>query len=44
MYDRKTPILIRADRGIALQLFVNVLDAVKKMGFMQISLQTESKS
>lgn len=44
IYDRKTPVLIRADRGIALQLFVSVLDTAKKIGFMQISLQTESQS
>ncbi len=41
--DRSTPFLIRADRDIALQSFVDVLDAVKNAGFRQISLQTEAK-
>jgi len=43
-HDRKTPILIRADRAMILQIFVNVLDTVKHMGFSEISLQTEAKS
>jgi biopolymer transport protein ExbD len=41
--DRSTPFLIRADRDIALQSFVDVLDAVKNAGFRQVSLQTEAK-
>ena len=41
---RDTPILIRADREIALQIFVDVMDAVKNMGFKRVSLQTENKS
>jgi biopolymer transport protein ExbD len=40
--DRSTPILIRADRTIALQKFVDVLDVVKNGGFTRVSLQTES--
>ncbi len=40
--DRSTPILIRADRNIALQTFVDVLDVVKTGGFTRVSLQTES--
>jgi biopolymer transport protein ExbD len=40
--DRSTPILIRADRKIALQTFVDVLDVVKTGGFTRVSLQTES--
>jgi len=44
IHNRKTPILIRADRGMVLQCFIDVLDAVKKMGFTEISLQTEAKS
>jgi biopolymer transport protein ExbD len=40
--DRSTPILIRADRTIALQKFVDVLDVVKTGGFTRVSLQTES--
>ncbi|MEW6409179.1 MAG: biopolymer transporter ExbD [Nitrospirota bacterium] len=41
--DKNTPILIRADRNIALQTFVDVLDAVKSLGFKRVSLQTEEK-
>ncbi|MGB3210335.1 MAG: biopolymer transporter ExbD [Desulforhopalus sp.] len=40
--DRSQPILIRADRNIALQVFVNVMDIVKGLGFSIVSLQTES--
>jgi biopolymer transport protein ExbD len=41
--DRNLPILIRADRQIALQGFVDVLDLVKKLGFKRVSLQTEER-
>jgi len=40
--ERSQPILIRADKNIALQLFVNVMDIVKGLGFSKVSLQTES--
>ena len=40
--ERSQPILIRADRDIALQIFVNVMDLVKGLGFSKVSLQTES--
>lgn len=39
--ERSMPILIRADREISLQGFVDVLDAIKKLGFTKVSLQTE---
>ena len=38
---KDTPFLIRADRNIPLQNFVEVLDVVKTMGFRRVSLQTE---
>ncbi len=41
--DRKTPILVRADKGLALQGFVDVFSAVKHLGFTQLSLQTEQE-
>lgn len=41
--DRNTPLLIRADRDLALQSFVDVLDIVKNAGFQHVSLQTEIK-
>lgn len=40
--ERSQSILIRADRDIALQIFVNVMDMVKGLGFTKVSLQTES--
>ncbi len=42
--DRDTPILIRADRSVALQAFVDVLDTVKRHGFKRVSLQTEDRT
>lgn len=39
--DRNHPILIRADRTIRLQNFVEVLDIVKGLEFTKVSLQTE---
>lgn len=42
-FDRTVPVLIRADRDIALQVFVNVLDTVKNMEFRRVSLQTEER-
>jgi len=41
--DRSVPMLIRADRDISLQVFVDVLDLVKTLGFRKVSLQTEQK-
>ncbi len=41
--DRNVPFIIRADRELSLQSFVDVLDIVKNMGFRQVSLQTEMK-
>ncbi len=40
---RDIPILIRADRTLALQTFVDVIDAIKNLGFGKVSLQTEEK-
>lgn len=41
--DKKIPFLIRADRDIALQVFVDVLDVVKNLGFKKVSLQTQEQ-
>jgi biopolymer transport protein ExbD len=41
--DRDSPFLIRADRDVQLQAFVDVLDTVKNSGFQKVSLQTERK-
>ncbi len=42
--SRETPFLIRADRSLPLQNFVDVLDVVKTAGFAKVSLQTEERS
>jgi len=41
--SRETPMLIRADRNTALQPFVDVMDALKNLGFARIALQTEER-
>jgi biopolymer transport protein ExbD len=41
--ERVAPVLIRADRGVQLQSFIDVLDLVKGSGFTRVSVQTESK-
>ena len=40
--QRSQHILIRADKDIALQTFVDVIDIVKGLGFRKVSLQTKS--
>lgn len=40
--QRSQQILIRADKDIALQIFVDVMDVVKGLGFEKVSLQTKS--
>jgi biopolymer transport protein ExbD len=42
-FGRNIPILIRADRTLELQIFVDVIDVVKNLGFKKVSLQTEEK-
>lgn len=41
--SRDIRIVIRADRSIYLELFVNVAECVRKAGFHNVSLQTEEK-
>jgi biopolymer transport protein ExbD len=41
--DRDTPLLVRADRYIALQIFVDVLDLLNSRGFKKVAIQTERK-
>lgn len=42
-FDRSVPMMIRADREVGLQAFVDVLDVVKNLGFQKVSLLTEVK-
>ncbi len=39
--SRDVPFLIRADKRVPLQYFVEVLGTVKSMGFKRVSVQTE---
>lgn len=39
--NRDTPVLVRADKSLALQGFVDVFAAIKQLGFTHLSLQTE---
>ncbi len=39
--SKDVPFLIRADKRVPLQFFVEVLGAVKGMGFKRVSVQTE---
>ena len=39
--DRSVVMLIRADRSVSLQSFVDVLDLVKTLGFSKVHLQTD---
>jgi len=41
--SRDRDILIRADRLLPLQGFVDVMDRIKRMGFARVSLQTEAR-
>lgn len=41
--DRLTPLILRADKDIPLQLFVDVYEAIKRLGFTTLSLQTEQQ-
>ena len=41
--DKDTPLLVRADKGIILQIFVDVLDLLNNRGFKRVAIQTERK-
>ncbi len=41
VFSPETPVLIRADKAIALQVFVEVMDVIRNRGFKKLSLQTE---
>jgi biopolymer transport protein ExbD len=42
--SRDVPVIIRADKSIYLELFVDVLGSIKNAGFHNVSLQTEKKT
>ena len=39
--DRETPLVIRADRRVALQPFIDVMDSARDLGFVKIRLMTK---
>jgi len=39
--NRETAVLIRADKNLRLQVFIDVLDLVKGLRFKKVSIQTE---
>jgi biopolymer transport protein ExbD len=39
--DRETPLIIRADCDIRLQVFIDVLDIINQGGFKKVAVQTE---
>jgi len=41
--DRQTPYLIRADRDVRLQKFIDVLDLLKQMNFTKVAVATQNK-
>ncbi|MEN6374100.1 MAG: biopolymer transporter ExbD [Smithella sp.] len=41
--DRETPIMVRADSYIRLQVFIDVLDLLNSRGFQKVAVQTEKK-
>lgn len=41
--DRETPLVVRADGNIRLQVFIDVLDLLNGRGFKKVTVQTEKK-
>ncbi len=42
VYDRETRVIIRADRQISLQRFIDLMSSIKQLGFDKVSLLTEA--
>jgi biopolymer transport protein ExbD len=40
--DKETPILLRADKAVQLQRFIDVADVLKQLGFGKVAVQTEA--
>lgn len=41
--DKNTPFVLRADQSIRLQQFIDVVDAMKQLGFSKVAVQTKGK-
>jgi biopolymer transport protein ExbD len=42
--SRDIPFMVRADRNIPLQKFIDVVDVLKQMNFTKVAVQTENRS
>lgn len=40
--NKDTPVLLRADKAVALQRFIDVADVLKQLGFAKVAVQTEA--
>lgn len=40
--ERSTPLMVRADKSLPLQRFVDVADLLKQLGFAKVAIQTET--
>lgn len=40
-YDRRAPVLVRADGGLELRAFVELADGIKALGFNQVALEVK---
>lgn len=43
VFERETPFIIRADREIALQRFIDLVDLLTQLDFNQVAVQTEAR-
>lgn len=41
--DREIPFMVRADRNLPLQKFIDVIDLLKQLQFTKVAVQTENK-
>ena len=41
--SRDTPFMVRADRNIPLQRFIDVVDVLKQLNFTKVAVQTENR-
>lgn len=41
--SRETPLMVRADKNIPLQQFIDVVDLLKQLDFTKVAVQTETK-
>ena len=42
-FAKETPFIIRADKDVSLQHFIDVADVLKQLGFAKVAVQTETR-